>query len=118
MVIYNGDQLVKVVINDRKQDTDLEWRPFKKSFWGNQKEGFYNRYSICNTVYTADELRNGELYGIKLIVDYQTVYYKPNVKLHFANKDSFTKVFNSYEEALSWGKAIAQEHIKAQIVIE
>lgn len=113
--IFNLEQLVEVRIVDKEESEYLSYKPFKKSFWGNTKEGFYD--IINNNYYSKEDLENGKHMDINYIVENNRVYYNPYIKLIFANpKSGKVKEFNTYEEALIWGKEVASKGIKVQLI--
>lgn len=114
--IIDSKRLIMVEIKDKRPFVEFVWKPFKKKkyLWDSeQKEGFYYIFSILNSsVYTAEELRNGEAFeGIKLIVEDKKVYYKPYVRLTFEEKIVKVFTFDTYDEAL----AFAQEKVNTGI---
>lgn len=113
--IFNAHALVSVKIVDRKENHHWDWIPFKKGFWCNRKEGFYELYYHPlggRTPHSEEELIKE--YDHLLIID-KKVYYKPYAKLTFTNGQTYTKEFNTYEEALTWGREQANTGIQVRL---
>lgn len=53
--IFNAEAIVKISIVDKEPHWWYKWRPEKKSFWGNRKEGFYKTI-FDTTYYSAEQL--------------------------------------------------------------
>lgn len=111
--IFNLDALVKVEIMDKKQCTYFTYQPYKKYWFWEQKEMFYMMFNDC---YTPDYLREKGIEGIKFIVEGDKVFYRPEVTLTFAGKASVSKSFDTYQQALEWGKEQADKNISTQLV--
>jgi hypothetical protein len=121
--IYNLDTVVSVKIVDKKKSPYFEFKPFKKSFFGNTKEGFYDtlgfsdepmtRESIETGVYNkgANYIHNGAAY----IIENNVVYYKPYVKVTLQSEEGFVRQFDTFDSALAYGNKIS-ETIKNRVV--
>lgn len=116
--IFNMEALVSVTVKGRKKEIDLKFKPFKKSFWGNTKEGFYDVFSMCDDYcYTAEELVSGKYYDTKLIVENNVAYYRPYVRLNFMAGQTYIQEFDTYCEALAWGQEQANKGMKVKLMV-
>lgn len=102
MKIFNLDLLVEIKIVDKRESESITFYPFKKSFWGNRKGGFYSLYDRDYPI-SKEDLESGEYNGTYYIIENNIAYVCPEVTLYFAGKRKITKVFNTYEEALKFG---------------
>lgn len=108
--IFNLEMLVSVEINDKKRYNLLEYRPFKKSFWGDRKEGFY--HAMSSYCYSKEEIEKGGFCDIVLLVEDNIVFFKPYVRLTFAGGQTFIKEFETIEAAVEWGNFKAKTGIE------
>jgi len=102
MIIFNLDLLVEVKIRDKEESSSISYYPFKKSFWGNRKEGFYSFYESSYLI-SKEDLESGKFNNTRYIIEDNKAYIRPNVTLYFAGKRSLIKEFNTIEEALKFG---------------
>lgn len=118
MKIFNLAALVSVEIRDREETQNFKYKPASNgTFWTKGLSGgFYFPFDIQNP-YSAEDLRNGKFEGMSLIVEGRNVYLKPYVKLCFANKQFYTKTFDTYEEAKAWGIEQADKGMDVQLII-
>lgn len=115
MKVFNLDHLVSIVIVEQQLCKDIEWQPFKKSFWGNTKEGFYER--TWQIFYTEEELKTGGYYDANLLIQNKKVYYRPYVKLIFSDGSGYCKQdFNFYYEAALWAEQF-RKNLRNHLVI-
>ncbi len=105
---FNLNFLISVFIKDKEQLERFEYRPFKKRWYGNQKEGFYNNDIFVDKkhkYFTKEQLENKKYCGACLMVEDNKVYYHPYVKLTFVNDEKYVKEdFKSYDEAVQWAE--------------
>jgi len=113
--IFNLESLVSVEIYDKHVCYCLTYEPFKKSFWGNTKAGFYSILSIESGFLTKEEVERGVYNDIPLIVENNVVYFRPYVELTFASGTNHIREFNDYESAIEWGEQTASKGIKVQL---
>lgn len=114
---YNADTIVSLKAIDKREIKHLEYRAFRKSFWGNTKEGFYDIHSMNNLRYSKEQLESGgNCYDTKLIVENNKAYYKPYVKINFQTEVSLVKVFNTYIEALNFANEVSAKCIKNKLI--
>ena len=112
--VFNLEALVMVKIRDKEPCYYLTYKPFRKSFWGNTLEGYHDIFS--EDVYNGYELQNGKYRSIKLLIENNTAYFKPYVTLAFVGEDiKTTKTFETYEDALIWGREQASKGINVQL---
>jgi len=112
--VFNLEALVSVEIKDKKECRYLVYEPFKKSFWGNTKEGFYFYGEAC---YTKEEIEKGKFCDTKLQVEDKKVFYKPYVRLTFAGGKISITEFPKYEAAVTWGTEMANKGINIKLEI-
>lgn len=107
--IYNLDRLIAITVRDFERCNYYEYRPFRKSFWGNQKEGFYESFFGYTDEADLPQYlrRNGN-----------TLYYRPNVKLIFDGDVECNKAFETLEYAIKWAQDIANKANINQLIIE
>lgn len=118
-LILNLAQLVCVEVIDKKRCNHLDYKAFKKSFWGNRKEGFYTYGS--DYPYTKEDVENGRYMESKLFVEDNIVYFYPYVRLRFAGSIDKIRQFKTYDEALKWGDKVGKYSSyerKAQIITD
>lgn len=119
--IYNGETIIKIVVEDKKEYNHFEFLPFKKNLFSpNRKEGFYIAYPWSyfegNKRYSKEEIENGKYNKIILQVYGKTVYYRPSVTIYFAGNHELFKEFNSYEDAVKWANDKANICIKIRVI--
>jgi len=113
--ILNLETITTIDIVEEKVCNYIDYKPYKKSFWGDTKEGFYG--FMEDRCYTKEEIENGYYLGTKLIVKDKVAYYKPYVTLTLISGTKHHKEFNTYKEASEWGNDIAGKSIKARLVL-
>lgn len=122
VLIDKGDNLLRVVIVDKKRNTDLIYKEYSKSFWnGTTLEGFYDHFdwawnSSNAKAFSAQELRDGAYQNTLFIVENKIAYYRPYVKLVFKENLIQFHYFNSYKEAEEWGMSISRSYISHRII--
>lgn len=107
MQIYNQKALVRVIISDKSIHNWLIFKPAYKKWYRSAPDRFQGL--VSSDYYSAEQLRNGEYNGQKLIVENNKVYYRPCVTLNYMGKISSTRYFDTYEEALKFGNDCANE---------
>jgi hypothetical protein len=115
--IFNLDKLIKIRVSNRRMCFQLTYQPYnKKTFWfhGND-EGFYE--FLNEKPYTAAELESGVHNNTKYIVEDINVYYRPQVILFFGDNISYTKEFDTYDEALNYGNEIRLKCITNPLIV-
>jgi len=111
--IYNLEKLVKIKIYDKEKVRGFRYGEFKKSFWGNQKAGFYYTLTIGRPdYYSAEDLNNKKFNNYTCFVEDENVYYYPKVVLRFPEEIRYEKEFKTREEAEVWAEEIANKGIK------
>lgn len=108
--IFNLEALVSIEIRDKKLCAYLDYRPFKKSFWGNTREGFYD--NIENAHYSKEEIEKGNFCGVKLLVEGNNVFYFPCVNTYFADGSKYNKEFDTFEQANQYGRDLQNRSFK------
>lgn len=122
-IIYNGETIIKIVVRDKRETSRLEYKPFKKRFWGKNKEaGFYGT-TFSEGPFTKEDLESGkvEFYyseSMKFIVEDNKAYLFPEVTICYADEHTFTKKFDTFEEAEKWAKEIIDKSIKVPLEFE
>lgn len=116
--IYNLDKLIKIRVSNRRKCYQLTYRPYTKgTFWYyGCAEGFYE--FMNDKPYTVAELESGVHNKTKYIVENNHVYYRPQVQLWFSDEISYTKVFDTYDEALNYGNEIKLKCISNPLIID
>jgi hypothetical protein len=114
--IYNLDAIESIKIRDKRTSTNLEYKPFKKRFWGNRPEGFYAKHDL--TTYTKEDLETGKYWGENLLVIDNIVYRRPYVEITFVSGQTYTKIFDTNKEALEYGNDISTKSITNPLEME
>lgn len=117
--IFNLDALVKVEISDREESRDLNMYcpAVKKSFWRKAKPVLYT--GILMGYYTAEELTSdNNSIGVRFIIENNTVFHRPYVRLSFAGGYNKIIRFDTHEEALIYGESRAAESINSPLIFE
>ena len=120
---YNMEQLVKIVVKDKKDAGFSYYGDVKKSFclWFfdlYNKVGYYDSF---RSYYSKEGLESGQYHDVKFIVDdvNKKVYYRPYVSIIFTNDEAnFYKIFDTFEEALAYGEEISKKYIKKLFVLK
>jgi hypothetical protein len=116
MEVFKSESLIRVAVLPKKQEKAIEWKPFKKSFWGNTEEGFYCKYFY--RYYTKEDLENGKYYDTNFIVEDNKPYYKPYVLLTFVDGAKRYNYFPTYEECVSYAKKMVASNFENKFEIE
>ena len=106
--IYNLDKVVSVKIYDKSLYFYLDYvKPKTKGFF---KHGGYFKHVFAvgdNKYYSEKDIISGKYNDTEYLVINNTVYEKPYVKITFVNNEKIIFVFNTYEDALEWGRGQA-----------
>lgn len=113
--ILNLEMLESVKIVDKKICYYLTYSPFKKSFWGNTQEGFYD---IFGSLYTKEYLETKGYNQVLLMVEDNNVYFKPYVELIFTSGQNHIREFLNFHDAEMWGQAIAEKNINKKLIVK
>lgn len=91
----NIEQVCSVVPNPKKVNRDYVWREEAKHwFRKDEREGFYERWSITPELKTKEEIeKDGSSY-----VEGQKVYWKPHVHVSLSNNEYYEKFFKDEEQ--------------------
>ena len=113
--IYNLDTLVSVKIEDKKECTYLKFVPTRNYWLFTIKEHFTDD----NHRYSKEYLEaKGYYSGDSMLVENNKVYFKPSATLRFANQESYTKKFDTIQEATKWGLEQAGRGMYVKLEIE
>lgn len=116
--IFNQEALVSVEIMDRKPVRHFEWHPAYKKWYGSKPERFEIPFLLGDASwYTPDHLREHGYMNIPVIVDGKKVYEFPRVRQTYAGGKVSESIFDTYEEALAWGREQADKGIRVQLLI-
>lgn len=110
--IYNLDQLVKIEIIDKREDTSFKYGNEIK-FLGLtlRKKGFSFIGQVVSENYIVK--------NYNVIIDGEKVFYKPCVILYFSNTYcTKRKYFNTYGMANKWAHEIASKNITSKLEIK
>ena len=102
--VYNLQQIVKIVVEEKRESTRFRYQPAKSYLFGlvKDKEGFCPIQVVAtNEVYTKEQLEAGEyLYSdSKYVVEGTKVYLKPRVVIYFVSDYRVNIVCDTNEEA-------------------
>ncbi len=103
---YNLNTLVQVQVWDFYPVREFVYTPAIEACWWKfrkaRPEGF--EYGMFATFYIKEEIE-GKSFGRfgEMIVKDNKVFDKPQVKLTFANDHSYSKNFDTYNDAVNWG---------------
>ena len=116
---FNLGTLVSVEVVDRNPYTRLTYNKRRRCFFGVKPEGFYFFTGGSYRLITTEQILSGDFIddianpiippktGNKLLIEENVAYYPPYVRLRFADKQEFIRVFPTYDAALAYEKKIA-----------
>ena len=92
MLRINISQINSIEAIIKQQHKFIEYKPFKKKFFGNQKAGFYDwlhdRYIEINEI-----LESGDYY-----IEDNKIYYYPHLEIRMGDKSRHFKYFKDVDQ--------------------
>ena len=108
---YDLSKLVSIKVHAKQESLWFSFKAFKKSFWGNTKEGFYSILNFEDCFSKEEIQRRGYL------IENNIVYNKPYVQLNFTGGISYEKKFDRKEEAIWWANKQLEKGISIPLII-
>lgn len=107
--------LVEVELIGFTEDRQLVWQDAipKKRWWQSDKPAGY-KHVHSFTIYSAEELEAGVIFDIKVRVEDRKVYYKPYVRLYYADGRTSITNFEEYDDAEKYADDMSK-HITRKI---
>jgi hypothetical protein len=104
---YDLKKLIRVLVEDKVEETWFYHVPYKKRFVLKDREEEYQyRYGSS---YTQFMLEHGVHNNTCYIVENKKVYHKPYVALSFSDEIKHINTFETFDKALEWAKEIVEQ---------
>lgn len=116
---YNTDLISSIAIHNKREATYFDWEEeyvyhiFMFIPVGRRKAGFY--HIDYREVLTHEQITSGKLRGVKYVIEWPKVYFRPYVEIQFISGEKKIEKFDTYGQALARGHELRDRHLPNNI---